>query len=82
MTLNRVLTDSGAHKSEELGRSAEQLHLPCSRSLKYLKERDLQAVRVLEPQVVIAPRRDNRRVDQRYSMCEQPLHGCLQVGHL
>ena len=36
------------------------LHLPYSGLIRYLKERDLQAIRVLETHIVIAPGCDNR----------------------
>ena len=65
-----------------LGRSLRWLYLPYSRLIRYLKERDLHAIRVLEPHVVIAPRSDDRRVDQSCSMRQQPFHCGFQVGHL
>lgn len=47
-----------------------------------LEEGDLQSVRVLNARIPIAPRRDNRGMDERGAMRGQSLDGGIQVRHL
>ena len=60
-----------------------KLHCPyLSGLIEHLKKCDLHSIRVLETHVLIAPWRNDRRVNQFRPMGKQPFHGCLQIWHL
>ena len=55
---------------------------PRSGLTRFLIERDLHAIRVLESYGLIAPRIDDRSVYEGRSPCQQPLHCGIEIGHL